>query len=201
MQEILFVLIGYLSGSVLFARVSARLLHRGDVSQESQDKNPGTTNAFRYGGFACGVLTLLGDILKGALPIWLYLAAAPQWAAGLAVVLPAPVLGHIFPLFFHFRGGKGIATTFGCLLGLLPDIRPALLLAASFLFFSLIVRVSPHYYRTIAAYLCTEVLCLFFLDNGFITLGFTAITLAVGFRFLRSEEPREDFKVGVLWKR
>ena len=76
-----------------------------------------------------------------------------------AFVIAAPVIGHIFPIFFRFRGGKGIAVTFGCLLGLLPSWQPLAWLAAFFIFFSVVVRITPHYYRTLITYLCTF-LCL-----------------------------------------
>ena len=59
------ILLGYLSGSILFARVSMALLHKGYILTASKDGNPGTANAFRYGGFLCGTLTLSGDLLKG----------------------------------------------------------------------------------------------------------------------------------------
>lgn len=104
---------------------------------------PGAANAFTYGGFFCGIITLFGDILKGFLPVYCYLLNAGGMSFNLTLVLAAPVIGHILPVFYHFKGGKGIAVTFGCLLGLFPDIRPALILAAAFIFFSLIIRIIP----------------------------------------------------------
>ena len=83
----LFVVLGYLSGSVLFARVLAGLMGK-DILTTSKDENPGTSNAFRYGGFACGAGTLLGDFIKGFLPVWLFLRggdAFPRLALALVV--------------------------------------------------------------------------------------------------------------------
>lgn len=67
-RAIFYTIIGYLSGSVLFARIAERLFHRKGAIEESPDQNPGAFNAFRYGGFRCGLLTLCGDLLKGRSP-------------------------------------------------------------------------------------------------------------------------------------
>ena len=71
MQTILFILFGYLSGSVLYARIFARMFGKKDMLENSRDKNPGTANAFMYGGFSCGFLTLLFDLLMGFVPVFL----------------------------------------------------------------------------------------------------------------------------------
>ncbi len=139
-RAIFYTIIGYLSGSVLFARVAERLFQRKGAIEESPDQNPGAFNAFRYGGFWCGLLTLCGDLLKGLLPVGLYLAGSgvsPWNDPWLSPVMTAPVLRHILPVFYRFQGGKGIAASFGCLLGLLPVIKPVAIFAAFFLLFSL----------------------------------------------------------------
>ena len=134
-QGLLYLLAGYLSGSVLYARVFSGLLRRGDVTEKSRDGNPGTANAFLYGGFWCGALTLVCELLKGFLPVFLFTKrppAPPLPGFFSALIIAAPVIGHVFPLFFRFRGGKGIAVTFGCLLGLWPQSTPFWWFAAFF---------------------------------------------------------------------
>ncbi len=197
-----FALLGYLSGSVLFAHVFSRLFHAGDVAEKSPDKNPGTTNAFRYGGFACGALTLLCDVLKGALPVffYLYFCRRNQVSSSLLpLVMAAPVFGHAFPLFRRFKGGKGIAVTFGTLAGLLPMWRPLATLAAFFILFSCVLKVTPHYHRTIVSYLCTLFWLLAVVRQTAFTLGFLLITGAVGTRMLTSKEEKEKMRVRPLW--
>lgn len=76
MRTCLYILIGYLSGSILFANVFSALFHEKGAIEESKDKNPGTANAFLYGGFRCGVLTLICDLGKGILPVHFILRAA-----------------------------------------------------------------------------------------------------------------------------
>ena len=84
----LFVLFGYLSGSVLYANFAVALFGKQGALEQSNDRNPGTANAFQYGGFGCGVVTLAGDLLKGYLPVHLYLSGALAGAlAGLCTAL------------------------------------------------------------------------------------------------------------------
>ena len=118
-----------------------------------------------------------------------------------SLVLAAPVIGHIFPLFRKFRGGKGIATSFGCFAALLPDPRPLLALAFFFLFFSLILRISPHYYRTIVTYLCTAALLFVLSERMSVQIGCSLIAATVVIRLLCSREERKTFQVSLLWKR
>lgn len=196
-------IIGYLSGSILYARIFGYLIKQKDVVSSAKDKNPGTANAFMQGGFLCGVLTLLFDLAKGFLPVYLYTHGAPypeMPELGLPFVMAMPVIGHIWSVFYRFHGGKGIATTFGVLLGLFPNITPAFLLAFFFLFFSLVLRVTPHYNRTIWTYISTFIVMMLFGINPYLIFGFFFITMAVLVRLRISDEDREECKVRLLWK-
>ncbi len=134
-RALLFILLGYLSGSVLYAKIWGKLLCGTDITKGSTDGNPGTANAFIQGGFWCGVLTLFCELLKGILPVYFYMRGmGPQALSDgwIALVLAAPVLGHTFPLFQKHHGGKGIAVSFGSLLGLYPYRMPVLVFAFCF---------------------------------------------------------------------
>lgn len=197
-----YAILGYLSGSVLFAQVFSKVFHKEGMIANSKDQNPGTANAFMQGGFRCGILTLVGDVLKGFLPVFLFMHGGmteESHALLSGLVIAAPVIGHGFPLFYGFRGGKGIAVTFGCLLGLLPLWQPLAALAVFFIFFSLVLRITPHYHRTLAAYLCTlaSVLCLG--GGESVRAGFIIITLTVCARLFSSKEVKEKMGVGLLW--
>lgn len=203
-RDIMYILCGYLCGSVLFARIAGYFLGRGDVSENSDDKNPGTFNAFKYGGFLCGLVTLAGDLFKGILPVHLYLRGidGEDYGIALALVMAAPVLGHILPVFYKFKGGKGIAVFFGVLLGLFPAIMlPGLILAAVFIFFSVVVRISPNYYRTIATYAAAAVLVTVFSDapRAVIT-GFLISAVAITIKMLASTEQKDEIEVKLAWK-
>lgn len=198
----IYVVLGYLCGSVLFARVSAALLQQEDVTLHSADGNPGTANAFLYGGFWCGVLTLCGDLLKGFLPVQMYLRGTDLNSCGMELIfiIIAPVIGHIFPIFYKFRGGKGIAVTFGCLLGLFPHVYPVLILACVFIFFSSVIRITPHYDRTIWTYRCAAVCMILLIQNIYIVLAFLIITMVVDINMKLSDEKKEKCQVRILWK-
>ncbi len=197
---IFFVALGYLSGSVLYANLFARILGKKDIYLKSPDQNPGTANAYIYGGFWCGTLTLVCDLAKGFLPVFLYIRSPlPTASWGLPLVLAAPVIGHIFPVFYRFNGGKGIAATFGCLLGLFPYLRPFLILAGVFIILSLVFIIRPHYYRTLAAYMCAGAAMALFKVPAQVWLGFFAIAAAVILRLLTSKEQKERFEVKILW--
>ena len=106
-------LAAYLLGSISFAIVVSRLMRLPDPRSYGS-KNPGATNVLRTGKRAAAALTLLGDAGKGWLAVWLAQLFSPESVphAGLAVFL-----GHLYPLFHRFRGGKGVATAGGVLLG------------------------------------------------------------------------------------
>ena len=109
---------GYAVGSIATAILVARALGLGDPRQ-SGSGNPGATNILRIGGKKAALLTLLGDLVKGVVPIVIArLLGLEDWA--LAAVALATFLGHLYPVFFGFRGGKGVATALGILLALLP---------------------------------------------------------------------------------
>lgn len=202
-RDIAYIIFGYLCGSILFARVFGQILHNRDITEGSSDRNPGTSNAFKNGGFLCGVLTLICDLTKGIAPVYLYLRGMEDEELGIALtfVIAAPVLGHIFPIFYRFKGGKGIAVSFGTLLGLCPMMMPVLILAATFIFFSLVVKISPHYYRTLASFCSASVLILIFADCPLaVTVGFLISSVAVTTKLLRSTEEKESLEVKLAWK-
>jgi glycerol-3-phosphate acyltransferase PlsY len=114
MQTSLVALGAYLLGSVSFAIVVSRLFALPDPRSYGS-KNPGATNVLRTGNKAAAVLTLVGDGGKGWLAVWLASIYLPEAVAFAAL---AVFLGHLFPVFHRFQGGKGVATAAGVLLGL-----------------------------------------------------------------------------------
>lgn len=119
-------LCAYLLGSISFAIVLSKRHGNADPRLQGSG-NPGATNMLRLHGKRLALITLLGDLGKGLLPVlcagWLGLPPYAQAWVGLFAVL-----GHLYPLYHRFRGGKGVATAAGMLLGLYP---PAALLALS----------------------------------------------------------------------
>ncbi len=107
----LMIIIAYLLGSISSAVLISRFYDLPDPREQGSG-NPGATNVFRLGGHFAAALVLFCDMLKGTLPVWTgYLLGINPFLLGLIGI--SACLGHIFPLFFHFRGGKGVATALG----------------------------------------------------------------------------------------
>ncbi|OIN03777.1 glycerol-3-phosphate 1-O-acyltransferase PlsY [Oceanisphaera psychrotolerans] len=120
------IMLAYLGGSISSAVLISRLYRLPDPRKYGSG-NPGATNVLRTGNRSAAVWVLLLDILKGTLPVYLgwFLHISPLY---LALIGMAACLGHMFPLFFHFRGGKAVATALGTLLPLGMDMTGLLLL-------------------------------------------------------------------------
>ncbi len=115
-QDILLVAFAYLMGSVSSAIIVCKMMGLPDPRTQGSN-NPGATNVLRIGGKKAAAITLVGDSLKGLIPMLVaHLLEAPS--AILALTGMAAFLGHLYPLFFGFKGGKGVATALGVQFGL-----------------------------------------------------------------------------------
>src|SRR3954466_13801126 len=124
MNTMLFAAAAYLIGSVSFAVVCSKLFGIADPRTYGS-KNPGATNVLRSGNKAAAIVTLIGDGAKGWLAVWLAIHFQDRLNIGdatIALVAIAVFLGHLWPVFFRFVGGKGVATALGVLLGINPIV-------------------------------------------------------------------------------
>ncbi len=138
MLTTLFVVLGYLAGSISTAIIVCRAMGLPDPRSEGS-RNPGATNVLRFGGKKAAAITLAGDFLKGVLPVLLARGVGVD-DTGLALTGLAAFLGHLYPVFFGFEGGKGVATAFGVILGL--SWLTALAALATWLIMAFTVRIS-----------------------------------------------------------
>ncbi len=142
---IIFGVIAYLIGSLSSAIIICKLLNLPDPRTQGS-MNPGATNVLRIGRKTPAFITLAGDMLKGFLPVLAgYLVGINGFFLGLIAV--AAFLGHLYPIFFKFQGGKGVATAIGTILALSPIVGIAaiiiwLLVAATFRYSSLAALAS-----------------------------------------------------------
>ena len=137
---LLATLAAYLIGSLSFAVIVSRAMGLNDPRTYGS-KNPGATNVLRSGSKAAAVVTLLLDAVKGWLPVVLVRWYGPAWGLGdgtVALVGLAAFLGHLYPVFFRFQGGKGVATAAGVLLAFEPWLGVATL--ATFLIIAVFFR-------------------------------------------------------------
>ena len=147
MMTLVFVIAAYLVGSISFALISSKLFSLPDPRSYGSG-NPGATNVLRSGKKAAAALTLFGDAAKG----WLAVFVAIQFAltnVQVALIVLAVFLGHIFPVFLSFKGGKGVATALGVLLGL--NVWLGLGALATWLVMALLFRYSSLAALTAAA--------------------------------------------------
>ena len=131
MASTVFIFLAYLIGSISFAVVVSWCFDLPDPHSYGSG-NPGATNVLRTGKKAAAALTLIGDAAKGAIALWLAKHLAPEFDLGettLAAVAFAAFIGHLFPLYFRFKGGKGVSTAAGILLALDARIAGIALLA------------------------------------------------------------------------
>lgn len=150
-------LAAYLLGSISFAVVVSRVCGLGDPRGYGSG-NPGATNVLRTGNKKAALATLVGDCLKGWVAVWLAQRYGAGWGIGqegVALVALAVFAGHLWPVFFNFQGGKGVATALGVLLGLnawlgLATLATWVIVAYAFRYSSLAALISalfaPLYY-------------------------------------------------------
>jgi glycerol-3-phosphate acyltransferase PlsY len=157
MHTLIATVAAYLIGSISFAVVMSRVFGLSDPRTYGS-KNPGATNVLRSGSKKAAIATLIGDGAKGWLAVFLAVKLGPDYGlddGGIALVAIAVFLGHLWPIFFRFVGGKGVATALGVLLGLNPWLGLAtlvtwLVVAYAFRYSSLAALIAavfaPFYY-------------------------------------------------------
>jgi acyl phosphate:glycerol-3-phosphate acyltransferase len=181
---IVIALFGYLLGSIPTGLVLTKFFSKGDPRQ-SGSKNIGATNIYRTAGKKLGVLTLLGDLLKGAIPLGIAAASKlpDRWgipaAFWMALVGLSPFLGHLFPVFLRFKGGKGVATA----LGIYLVVSPLAVLVDLFLFLGVVWKWR---FISLASMLCSVtmpvLIALFATDSLFYVLMAVIIAALILYR-------------------
>lgn len=142
MNTLIFTVVAYLIGSISFAVVMSRAFGISDPRTYGS-KNPGATNVLRSGNKKAAIATLIGDAAKGWFAVWLAILLSDRFGideTGIALVAIAVFLGHLWPVFFKFIGGKGVATALGVLIGINPLLGLAVL--ATWLLVAYLTRYS-----------------------------------------------------------
>lgn len=138
----LLIIISYLLGNISSSYIISRFVFNTDI-REMGSKNPGTTNAFRVFGKKAGVLTFIGDFLKGTIAVLLAIYVAKKLNVDVTlakyIAAIAVVCGHDWPAILKFKGGKGVATTYGALIIIAP-----LQTIASMLFFFIVLLTTKY---------------------------------------------------------
>ena len=174
--DYLIILGGYMFGSISTAIIVCKLMGLPDPRTQGS-KNPGATNVARLGGKKAAALTLVGDMLKGLIPVLIaqYLQMSPVILAATAL---AAFLGHLYPVFFGFQGGKGVATAFGVIYGLYWPV--GLLTTATWLAMALVFRYSSM--AALVAILLTPLWFLWLLPEPEIIAAMSVLTVLLFWR-------------------
>lgn len=155
----------YIIGSIPFAVISCKLMNLPDPRSYGS-KNPGATNVLRTGNKLAAFITLLGDALKGFIPV-IVLINMPTMDIKISYLLSFFILlGHMFPVFLKFKGGKGVATSFGIIFGI--DVKVGFFLLLVWVFVLVIFRTAS--ISALFAFFSLPFLVAFFIDNNFITI-------------------------------
>jgi len=159
-------LFGYLLGSVPTGLLLTKLFSKMDP-RHAGSQNIGATNIYRTAGKKLGILTLVGDVLKGVIPIGIAMRfVGEQWGlpsdVWIAVAGLSPIVGHIFPIFLGFRGGKGVATA----LGIYLPISPIAVFIEFFIFVGIVWRCRFVSLGSIACVITIPILIAFFRSDS-----------------------------------
>lgn len=202
MKYLFFAFWGYLFGSITFGYFIPKYLKNIDIQKISKDGNPGTANAWIHAGIGCGILVLFCDICKGLIPVFLAVQVLDVWNKYFVFVMVAPLVGHTLPIFRGSKsGGKGIAVSFGILLGLYPMKSHVFLLAFWYVFFSTIFIVKPHSDRTVSAFIFWVLSEILFVKNRIIMSGSILMAIIVIYRHRKELKRKEERKVKFLFRK
>lgn len=173
---ILLIIVAYLIGSISSAVFTCKIMGKVDPRTVGS-KNPGATNVLRYAGKKAAFFTLLGDVLKGLVPVAVGHALNLDWG-WLVLIGLAAFLGHLYSVYHGFKGGKGVATAMGVYFGLDPLI--GLVVAITWLISALIFNIS-----SLSALIATLLAPLYYFwvtGSLHLFLGLVAITVLIYWR-------------------
>lgn len=199
-KYLFYIIVGYLAGSIQLGYYLPKYFRQVDVTKVSPDGNPGTANAFKYGGFLVGLSVLLGDLAKGFLPVRAAVLAGVPMNLSFSMVMAAPVLGHACPMFHLERGGKAIAVSFGVLIGLFPLWTPLWALVICYLLFSVVIVIQPHLHRSIVTFVLFSLAAAVSVPVKPIVLGCLLISAIVIWKHtVKYQGERLEYQV--IWRR
>lgn len=195
MLALIFIVIGYLIGSICFAVLFARFFDLPNPLEEGS-KNPGATNILRLSSKKHALIVLLADVLKGFIPVIIAKAFGLGYFA-LGLVALFTVLGHMYPVFFDFKGGKGVATAIGGIFALSPGI--GIIVIATWLIVAFFSR-----YSSLSSLISLGLAPLLFLINPYRSHAFIPLLIMFIFimyqhrlnieRLRNKEEPKINLK-------
>lgn len=163
--DILLIIISFLSGSVMYSYIIPKLLKGIDITNVSDDKNPGSGNVIKYCGVFLGLLCIALDLFKAFIPVFISIKYFHVNNIALIFIAVAPILVHAYSPFLNFHGGKAIASTFGTFLALYPISNVALGFALILIFFKFILVIEPNSSVMLVSSLFLDILVITYNHN------------------------------------
>lgn len=195
----LFIIGGFLLGSVMFCEIIPKLIARKDIYEISVDNNPGAFNVFKHCGKKVGIVCLLLDVLKGFISVFLASLLMDTNSIAFTFVMVAPALGHAVGLFNRFHGGKCIAASFGIMLGLIPVTWIGIVtLAFLYVLFSTVIKIKNAAVRSVIVYavfavITCSVLGMLKMTYAAVGCGLLAALPIVKFLFSKNGLVKNDY--------
>lgn len=172
----LLLILAYLMGSVSTAIITCKLMGLPDP-RTAGSNNPGATNVLRVGGKKAAAITLAGDMLKGLIPVLIGQALGLSYG-WLFLIGLAAFLGHLFPIFYNFKGGKGVATALGVYFGI--HFWAGVGIALIWLFIAKVLKISS--LAALIATLLAPLIFYIFTHSGSLALGMLLMTALIWWR-------------------
>ncbi len=173
---ILFAGAAYLIGSISTAIITCKIMGIEDP-RKTGSNNPGATNVLRHGGKKAAIITLIGDMLKGLIPVLLAIQLQADTRT-IALVGLCTLLGHVFPIYYGFKGGKGVATFYGAILGFSWQV--GLIALAVWLMMAALLKISS--LSALVSIFSTPFILWYFSHSVELTSAITLMTLLVFWR-------------------
>jgi len=176
--------LAYLIGSISTAIITCKIMGIEDPRNMGSN-NPGATNVLRHGGKKAAAITLLGDMLKGLLPVLLAVQLQTQFHFDILTVAMVglfALLGHIFPIYYGFNGGKGVATYYGVALGI--NWLVGLIALAIWLVIAKLLKISS--LSALISIFCTPFILWFFSQSAELTTAMALMSILVFWRHKRN---------------
>ena len=186
------LILAYLLGSVSTAIITCKLMGLPDP-RTTGSNNPGATNVLRVGGKKAAAITLAGDMLKGLIPVLIGHAMGLSYGWLFAIGFAA-FLGHLYPIYYKFQGGKGVATALGVYFGL--NFLAGLCVAALWLFIAKVLKISS--LAALIATLLAPLIFYFFTHSASLAWGMVLMTALIWWRHQSNIKNLLDGKEGKI---
>ena len=181
------VLVGFFCGSIMFCALIPRLWKKVDIREISADGNPGTANVFKYCGWQCGLVSACCDFAKGCFPVIAgNILLGDDIGAPFALIIAAPVLGHMFSIFSHGNGGMGIASLIGTIIAVFFASRLLLIIAGIYLITQFLLKFPTRKQKTTFVFLLFLLAVLLLEPDPLYKWTYTVMTCLVLFQIFRA---------------